>query len=214
MMRSIHDNMWTFICILCFILRAIFEVFCSVITAFRSQEEALQVTFVDTNANQHILAHTPSLKSFRALWFGSRPFAQTALSRYVQEEPKKEYNREMVELSDGVQVALDWKADPYAPADAPLIFICHGVGGDSSSNYLKTFTSYASNLGFRTVAYNRRGHGGTSLLPRGFDQLQRSTLDPESGDLKGADQRTRCQLFPRHYDPRDMEEVVKHFRTR
>ena len=108
----------------------------------------------------------------------------------------------MLELYDGVEIALDWKELPYLPSDAPLIFICHGVGGDSSSNYLKTFTSFAAQKGFRTVAYNRRGHGGTTLLPKGLDD----PVDPESPQGK----RVKCQLFPRHYDPLDITGALKH----
>ena len=203
--------MWTLICLLYFIGCALCQIIASIILSScicRSLSEELEITCIDDDNNRSILRRCISIKNYTALWWGAGPHAQTLLSRYLREEHKMDYKREMVQLSDRVEIALDWKAEPYLPGDAPLIFICHGVGGDSSSNYLKTFTSFAAKLGFRTVAYNRRGHGGTSLLPKGFDQ----GTDLESGQRRA--QRTRCQLFPRHYDPLDMEEAIKHCQFR
>jgi predicted alpha/beta-fold hydrolase len=194
--------MWTLICLLFFVSKALLEIAVSLLLrCCRSMREDLQITCIDDENNRALLSKCPSLKTYEAMWWASGPHAQTLLARYVKEEHKMDYQREMIDMHDGVQVAMDWKAVPYLPSDAPLIFICHGVGGDSSSNYLKTFTSYATHQGFRTVAYNRRGHGGTSLLPKGFDE---SISDPESGEG------VKAQLFPRHYDPLDMEVALKH----
>ncbi|GLC77438.1 DNA mismatch repair protein msh7 [Pleodorina starrii] len=68
-------------------------------------------------------------------------------------------------MSDGVAVALDWKTvDPALPPDAPLVVVCHGLGGHSRTNSCNGVTEALARRGWRVVVYNRRGHGGSSLL--------------------------------------------------
>ena len=63
----------------------------------------------------------------------------------------------------------------------PLILCLHGMGGHSNSRYLQLFTRAAVRRGYRAVVYNRRGHGGTSLLPVPMPGLSAEPRGANSG---------------------------------
>lgn len=48
--------------------------------------------------------------------------------------------------------------DADLPADAPVVVIFHGIAGDSSENYIRSFcTRVLREHRWRCVVYNRRG---------------------------------------------------------
>lgn len=96
-------------------------------------------------------------------------------------------------LPDGVRIRLDWKDKTDHTDITQIVFIVHGLGGGSSAYYARTLTEYCLVKGYRSVVYNRRGHGGMSLLPQA------------ESEVTGAP-----QFFPRHWDFEDMYFAEKH----
>ena len=152
--------------------------------------EIPNLTYIKTANNQRIVDLCPTLKKFKPVFWAQSGEAQTYL-QYMLPNKKTRYAREWVAFSDGVETSLDWK---YAKniLSAPIILCLHGLGGDSSSNYMEIFTNYCQAAGYTTVVYNRRGHADSSLLPK-------------VGNVADAS----C-VFPRHVNMSDMVEVVTH----
>jgi predicted alpha/beta-fold hydrolase len=188
-------------CFVIFVKRGLLEIARSIVLApLLSTKEIPHVTHVDTVHNKLILTKCPSLTSFQPLWWAVGAYAQT-LALAFKPEPMSQYRREMFALGDGVEVALDWKEGPEMDAQTPLVVCLHGLGGDRNSRYLQVFTDVALNRGYRTVVYNRRGHGLVSLLPpNGLSYADTLVND----DLI---------LFPRHNNMKDMLHVVDHINT-
>lgn len=180
---------------LCFTLFTFFAI-CEIIKSsilhvFRLQKhEPPEITCIPTKRNLEILKHVPTLKQFKPVWWGIFGRIQTLLQSIKKQ--KYEYNREIIKLDDGVDIALDWKEDESMDENTPIVVCLHGLGGDSSSPFLKTFTDIAFDKHFRSVVYNRRGHGGMSLIPNDFFSSSNS------------------KIFPRHSDVEDMECIVNH----
>jgi predicted alpha/beta-fold hydrolase len=70
--------------------------------------------------------------------------------------------REILKLSDGGEVALDWLEDG-CPASAPIVVILPGLTGNSQSQYIRCLVLSANQVKLRTVVFNYRGLGGMSL---------------------------------------------------
>lgn len=112
-----------------------------------------------------LLACVPILqeKYWPTLWcFESR--AQTVLASLLRSKllPNIKYRREILKLSDGGQVALDWLEDG-CPGSAPIIIILPGLTGESQAEYIKCLVNSASRIKLRVVVFNNRGLGGISL---------------------------------------------------
>jgi abhydrolase domain-containing protein 1/3 len=71
-------------------------------------------------------------------------------------------DREVLQLNDGGEVALDWLVKDCAP-DAPVIIILPGLTGESQAEYIKCLVTQANAKGIRCVVFNNRGLGGVSL---------------------------------------------------
>ncbi|KAJ9582949.1 hypothetical protein L9F63_022710, partial [Diploptera punctata] len=120
----------------------------------------------DGKFKDFLLAHLPILqeKYWPTLWcFESRlqtVFASLLRSRLL---PNVKYRREILKLSDGGQVALDWFEDG-CPHDAPVIIILPGLTGESQAEYVKCLVKAANSIKLRIVVFNNRGQGGISLM--------------------------------------------------
>ncbi|XP_049814257.1 phospholipase ABHD3 [Schistocerca nitens] len=120
---------------------------------------------------QFLEDNVPILKEkfWPTLWcFESR--AQTVLASLLRSQllPEILYRREILRLSDGGQVALDWLEDGCAPK-SPIVIILPGLTGASQADYVKTLVRAANKLGLRVVVFNNRGLGGISLkTPRTY----------------------------------------------
>jgi predicted alpha/beta-fold hydrolase len=173
---------------------AIFEMCCSIVTypfVFLKNAEVPLISYVVNENNLSVLRKIPSLREFNIAWFARGPRAQTILQTCARLDTRALYIRELIKLKDGVNVALDWKENSGMTNETPIVLCLHGLGGDSNSRFLQTFTSISYNKGYRTVVYNRRGHGGSSLL----------------STMKNKKERV---LFPKHSNMEDMEFVVAH----
>jgi len=70
--------------------------------------------------------------------------------------------REILALSDGGEVALDW-AEKDCSITSPIVVILPGLTGGSQAEYIKCLVSAARKNGIRCVIFNNRGLGGLQL---------------------------------------------------
>lgn len=109
--------------------------------------------------------HMPILESkfWPTLWcFESR--AQTVFASILRSRilPPIPYRREILILSDGGEVALDWAEDNCC-STSPIIIILPGLTGASQADYIKCLVAAAKNVGIKCVIFNNRGLGGVQL---------------------------------------------------
>ena len=73
---------------------------------------------------------------------------------------------ERIMKSDGGTVALDWARLAYLPSpseDRPIVFVLHGLLGDSQSEYVYHFCGHLIEAGYRPVVMVARGCGGLKI---------------------------------------------------
>lgn len=108
-------------------------------------------------------------KFWPTLWcFESR--AQTIVASLLRSKiwPHVEYRREILTLSDGGEVALDW-AEKDCSITSPIVIILPGLTGGSQAEYIKCLVSAAKKCGIRCMIFNNRGLGGMKLkTPRTY----------------------------------------------
>ncbi|KAI5634130.1 phospholipase ABHD3 [Phthorimaea operculella] len=75
------------------------------------------------------------------------------------------FRREILRLSDGGQVALDWL--DAEQADAPVLLILPGITGDSQTDYVRCLCAAAQQLGAHAVVFNNpaRVHAALVMSP-------------------------------------------------
>jgi len=164
-----------------------------IVSPFQNNHEIPKSTFIPTKSNKYIIDNCPCLAGFCPSWWAVGPHAQTFMQcTFPVPKGAHIYTRELIHLSfDNVEIALDWKAGPNMTCTTPIIVFLHGLGGSSSSRYMQIFTSECVKMGYRPIVYNRRGHGGTSLMPK-------------------APGKQAPKIFPTHVNMEDMEEVVQY----
>lgn len=161
-------------------------------TSFLNCSDKPTISCIKNKKNKAILKSMPSVNVFNIVWFGRGPRAQTLLQSMARVDKSIQYEREVITTEDGVYLSLDWKQNnTIMNKETPIVLCLHGLGGDSKSRCMQTFTNISLKKGYRTVVYNRRGHGGTSLL---------STLGNVDEDV----------IFPKHVNMKDMLCVVDH----
>ncbi|KAK2577444.1 hypothetical protein KPH14_003550 [Odynerus spinipes] len=108
-------------------------------------------------------------KFWPTLWcFESR--AQTVLASILRARilPPIRYRREILVLSDGGEVALDW-AEENCNSTSPIVIILPGLTGASTTEYVKCLASAANKSRIRCVIFMNRGLGGVTLkTPRTY----------------------------------------------
>ncbi|KAG1668427.1 hypothetical protein FOA52_015957 [Chlamydomonas sp. UWO 241] len=162
---------WRCLCIIILCLRCLWEALVSIFRhPFVRHDAARDVPVVvhaPTEFNTRVVAACPSLLLFRPLWWADGGHVQTlamSLKRLPRDAPP--YRREALTLPCRVSVTLSYRAAADTPPDAPLVLCLHGMGGCDTSEMMELFTAAVAARGQRAVVYNRRGHGGNSLLPR------------------------------------------------
>jgi predicted alpha/beta-fold hydrolase len=163
-----------------------------IITRFIDYSEKPTIYYIKNERNENILKKMPSVSCFKISWFGRGPKAQTLLQSMAYVDKTIKYEREIISTEDGVDISLDWKENnKNMTQETPIILCLHGLGGDSESRFMQTFTNISLKKGYRTIVYNRRGHGGASLLSR-VESVQENVV------------------FPKHVNMKDMVCVVDH----
>jgi hypothetical protein len=83
--------------------------------------------------------------------------------------PVVELQRERIELPDGDFLDLDWLVQDDDPADAPIVFLLHGLTGSAQSRYAQDLFTRIRSKGWRAVLMNFRGCSGhPNRLPRTY----------------------------------------------
>ncbi|XP_052748782.1 phospholipase ABHD3 isoform X2 [Galleria mellonella] len=109
---------------------------------------------------------------------------QTVLGSILRSHllPPQRYRREVLQLSDGGQVALDW-AEPGAEdaedagGAAPVLLVLPGLTGGAHADYVRCLAAAAAALGARCVVFNNRGLGGLPITtPRLYCALSHADL--------------------------------------
>ncbi|KAJ8680229.1 hypothetical protein QAD02_016016 [Eretmocerus hayati] len=115
--------------------------------------------------HEFLINNLPILKDkfWPTLWcFESR--AQTIFASIIRAKmlPRMQYRREMLTLSDGGEVALDW-AEENTNSASPVVIILPGLTGASQAEYIKCLVYAGRNFGMRIVIFNYRGMGGVKI---------------------------------------------------
>jgi uncharacterized protein len=112
---------------------------------------------------------------FRPLFWARGKFVQTLLNRTIHFFYKRPFTRTTITLTDGTRIALDIKEQPHSKH---ILFFCHGLCGCSDNPFIHAIADKLPQ--FRTIVYNRNGHGKTPIHTK----------------------------FPKHVDITDMQEVL------
>ena len=89
------------------------------------------------------------------------------MQKFHELRGRKKYHREILTLSDGGEIALDWLIHPnarqYAESDRHIIALVPGVNGDSEKMYAIALHKACIAKGFDLVVINWRGMAGVPL---------------------------------------------------
>jgi predicted alpha/beta-fold hydrolase len=80
--------------------------------------------------------------------------------------PIKPDEQSIVPLSDGDAIVLDINHPPEPTPRTPIVYLMHGLGGDSDSTYKLRLASKLTKLGMRVIRHNHRGAGPHGKLAR------------------------------------------------
>lgn len=177
-------------------VKAIFEIIYGIcLWPLRSLKEVPQIYFISSETNTKVLRACDSiLKCFEPSPWAPGCASQTLFAAFKYPKSTIPYSRkDFVAMDDGANVILDWKEPKYIASDAPIVVVCHGIEGSSDSYGVRWFTDMAFRSGWRSVVFNRRGHGGASILPMGKKENQLRTI----------------KAYPMHCDTQDMNSVAQ-----
>ncbi|XP_063825057.1 phospholipase ABHD3 isoform X2 [Ostrinia nubilalis] len=101
--------------------------------------------------------------------------------------PAVKYRREILQLSDGGQVALDWaEGAAGAGGEGAVLLVLPGLTGDSRADYVRCLAAAAAALGARCVVFNNRGLGGLPLTtPRLYCAVSHADLAEVVAAVRG-----------------------------
>lgn len=93
---------------------------------------------------------------------------------------------EILRLSDGGQVALDWAEVPGGDA-RPVMLVLPGLTGGAQADYVRCLAAAARRLGVHCVVFHNRGLGGLPLTtPRLYCALSHADLAEVVAAVRGA----------------------------
>ncbi len=148
---------------------------------------SLRLYYASTTLNEFLAHNVPSFrKIYRPTFYLPFGLSQTICYGVCRKFAKKdcgvEYRRELVPLSDGGQVSLDWPVCPEADRNfkesTPILFLLPGTAGGRHDTYIAAMINDAAKRGYRSVMLNQRGLGGTPLLVCML--MQYSAIDAEN----------------------------------
>lgn len=132
--------------------------------------------FFDTSSerNMKLMAATPKLRHFcMTFWLRSAWITLTRMTvrecfrcKFDKEGYLSMVRREVLPLSDGGLVALDWyTAGDALPDSAPILFLSPTLMGDGRSEPTKDVADHFSANGWRCCCFVKRGGGYLESLP-------------------------------------------------
>ncbi|CAH0592083.1 unnamed protein product [Chrysodeixis includens] len=105
---------------------------------------------------------------------------QTVLGSVLRSRllPPVKYHRQVLRLSDGGQVALDWVVRGAGAGEArAVLLVLPGLTGSAEADYVRSLAAAAAALQARCVVFNNRGLGGLPLTtPRLYCAVSHSDL--------------------------------------
>ncbi len=119
--------------------------------------------------------------AFKPAWWCPGPHVQTLWPYLLRPSPRPIYRRERIDLDDGDFLDLDWHE---TTSGGPLVWILHGLEGDSQSHYVRGLVTTLARHGMRSVVMHHRGCSGEpNRLARGYHAGESADLDRISGLL-------------------------------
>lgn len=92
---------------------------------------------------------------------------QTVIAYFWSDShPMKPDEQVLVPLSDGDAIVLDVNHPAVPAAKTPIVYLMHGLGGDSDSSYKLRMAAKLTKMGMRVVRHNHRGAGHHGKLAR------------------------------------------------
>lgn len=130
---------------------------------------------------QQLIDNIPALNSLYFpppyLWHADAQLIPYSLKGlYYKHYPNSKWYRQMVRLTDGEEIALDWVVSTSSMAadglpshsddDTPVLMLHHGAFCDSADMPGQDYVQEALRRGWFVCALNRRGHAGPLTRPK------------------------------------------------
>ncbi|CAG5121956.1 unnamed protein product [Candidula unifasciata] len=107
-----------------------------------------------------------SKEKFWPTWWCFQSHAQTLLRVLIQSNKPIRYTEDYLKTPDGGEIRLDWEENDkshYPNETRPTVLFLPGLTGSSQENYCLHMVRDNTSMGYRSVVFNNRGTGGTSL---------------------------------------------------
>lgn len=137
---------------------------------------ALTLVYSHSELNDFVAASVPEFKKkYSPTFYLLNGNLQTAFygirRKLINGKFGIEYERQLLKLDDGGQMALDWpifeNIETNPKSATPIIAILAGLTGGRHDIYVATMMKEAAKKGYKTVLVNQRGCSNTPLLVRG-----------------------------------------------
>mmetsp|Transcript_33340 Transcript_33340/g.37869 ORF Transcript_33340/g.37869 Transcript_33340/m.37869 type:complete len:400 (+) Transcript_33340:55-1254(+) len=115
--------------------------------------------YANTPLNREILKDFDSLKAFHPTPYLVNKYLQLmalVIHAYFDKFWPIKYERELVEMSDGAIIAVDWWRKDLIKPDWPLLVLHPGGAGDSQDNYVTSVIRAVGKAGIPSVVINFR----------------------------------------------------------
>ncbi|XP_022180325.1 protein ABHD1-like isoform X1 [Myzus persicae] len=121
----------------------------------------------DGNFKQFLINKVPVVREkYLPSICGFNGYAHTVLATLFRDiiTPTVVYDREMLTLNDGGELAIDWLyPKSKGPQSLITVIILTGLTGDSQSEYVRETVNELFGKGYCCVVFNYRGRGGVKL---------------------------------------------------
>ncbi|BFZ05379.1 hypothetical protein BsWGS_08418 [Bradybaena similaris] len=160
MMTALPENPSAFLCLGFALLYALYYFF--------YVGKRPEIACGDEDLRRFIEQHCPiSREKYWPTWWCIESHAQTLVRAALQADLPINYIGEHVKTQDGGEILLDWYEDegksPYPSETRPTIVFLPGLTGSSKENYILHLVNDAAHMGYRSVVFNNRGTGHSSL---------------------------------------------------
>ena len=124
--------------------------------------------------SDEMIAASPRIvpAAFNPAWWLPGAHLQTMWPALMPRRLKLSISRQRVELPDGDFIHVDWVGE-----HGPIVVVLHGLGGDSTSHYVRGMLGAITSQGWRGALMHFRGCSGVP------NRLARSYHAGETGDL-------------------------------
>ncbi|GGW68550.1 hydrolase [Alishewanella tabrizica] len=115
------------------------------------------------------LSSTAPRSTFSAPWWLRNAHLQTIFAKYLSPKPTLITEPELVTLSDGDHLQLNWSETLTVEEKRPLVLLLHGLAGDIHSHYIQGVITALKQQGLPCVLMHFRGcNGQPNKLARAY----------------------------------------------